>query len=234
MLSPVRRLTFVHVVKQPLVAPAWELPRTAVTRPWGGSYVTLAPTFRADGLDTDSTSRLEVAARWSEHSDTGISLEEVTGLHAVTIARGAPAIPAFGHEFGDTKHRWVTYELTAISRFRHFFPDTEPNVAFQRSLEQPEPVNVLSTGQPPAPRVLATLPAFRWESTAAGNRITRRRRVTVRVELTRPWFVTGEGERLAVVLGAPGAAVEDGAPVTLLGRDPVVAASPVPVRARPR
>lgn len=233
MLSPVRRLTFVHVVKQPLVAPAWELPGTAVTRPAGGSYVTLAPTFRADGLDTDSTARLEVAARWTEFSDTGTTPEAVSGLHAVTIARGAPAIPAFRHELGDTKHRFVTYELTAISRFRHFFPDTEPDAAFQRSLEQPEHVNVLSTARPPAPRVLATLPAFAWESTAAADRITRRRRVTVRVELARPWFVTGEGERLAVVVATPGTPPDDAMPVTLLGRDPVLAAAPVPVVARP-
>ncbi|MEI8407494.1 MULTISPECIES: hypothetical protein [unclassified Kribbella] len=226
MLSPVRRLTFVHVVKRPLVAPVWELPDSAVTRSPGASFVDLAPTFKPTGLDTDSTARLEVGASWTDHSDTGPAEQAVEHLHAVTIARGAPAVPAFRHEFGDTKHRVIKYRLTAISRFRHFFPDSEPDEAFQQSAVQPHTVNVLSSVRPSPPRVLATVPAFAFETSREPDRMTRRRRVALRVELARPWFSTGEGERLAVVV-AP-ASADDTVPATRMGRDPIMASSPVP------
>ncbi|MFD3400079.1 hypothetical protein ACFWUU_05370 [Kribbella sp. NPDC058693] len=225
MLSPVRRLTFVHVVKRPLAAPVWELPESRVARSAGTSFVDLAPTFQPAGLDTDSTARLEVGARWTEYADAGQVEQAVEQLHGVTIARGLPAIPAFRHEFGDSKHRTVTYRLTAISRFRHFFPDSDLDEAFQQSVVQPHTVNVLSSARPPLPRVVGTVPAFAFETAATQDRITRRRRVALRVELARPWFLTGEGERLAVVVAPAGA---EGGTATRMGRDPIMSSSRVP------
>lgn len=238
MLSTVRRLTFIHVVKRPLVEPIWQLPDIAdssgrddslvtLAREPGTAFVTLAPTFEPSGLDTDSTARLEVAARWTEYTDTGSTDESVEQLHAATITRGAPQIPAFRHEFGDTKHRMITYQLTAISRYRHFFPDSETDDAFTRSAIQPHVVNVLSSARPRPPRVLATVPAFEWQTTHEPDRITRTRRVALRVELARPWLLTGEGEQLAVLI-APDGSAGDGIPTTRMGRDPIVVSAPVP------
>ena len=97
-------------------------------------------------------------------------------------------------------------------------------------------MNVLSSVRPPAPVVLGVVPAFRWQRTQAGaDRIEHTRRSQrLRVELARPWFQTGEGEQLAVVL-APGdsspAAASD--LVTRIGRDPLFATPGTPPRPRP-
>ena len=106
---------------------------------------------------------------------------------------------------------------------------------FQRARQQ-EPINILSTARPPAPGVLGVVPAFRWQRTQPGaDRIEHTRRSQrLRVELARPWFQTGEGEQLAVVL-APGdaalAAVSD--LVTRIGRDPLFGTPATPPRPKP-
>lgn len=117
------------------------------------------------------------------------------------------------HEFGDTKHRWVTYTLNALSRFREYFKESEPDSAFEAQLPQ-ERVNILSSARPSPPAVLGVTPAFRWQRTrpAAGRIEHARLGQRLRVELARPWFTTGEGEQLAVIVG-PGA--------TRTGRDPL-------------
>jgi hypothetical protein len=48
------------------------------------------------------------------------------------------------HEFGDTKHRTVTYTLNAISRFWQYFHSTDPDEDFHASLAQ-APVTIPST-----------------------------------------------------------------------------------------
>lgn len=227
LLSPVRRLTFVHVVRRPLAVPRWTLPDPTGERDAGDTSALLAPTFEPTGLDTDSTARLEVAASWTDWSDDGPHAT-AAAVHAATIDRGAPFVAPFRHEFGDTRHRVVSYDLTAITRFRHFFPDTEPDERFQQRAIQAGRVNVLSSGQPKPPTVLATVPAFAWSTTTEPTRLVRRRQVALRVELGRPWFTTGEGELLAVLVAPPATTPDDDLPVSRIGCDPVSATGPTP------
>src|SRR5262249_19647282 len=138
------------------------------------------------------------------------------------------------HEFGDTKHRTVVYTLNATSRFREYFKAAEPESSFQAIKEQ-APVSIRSTARPPAPDVLGVVPAFQLQRTQPGaDRVEHARRSRrLRVELARPWFQTGEGERLAVVL-----APDDTGPasasdlVTRIGRDPLFASPAPPPRPR--
>jgi hypothetical protein len=142
---------------------------------------------------------------------------------------------AIRHEFGDTKHRTVTYTLNATTRYREYFKFTEAESLFRENQEQ-KPVTVQSSVRPPAPVVLGVVPAFTWERTQPGpDRIEHTRRSQrLRVELARPWFVTGEGERLAVVLApddtGPAAASEL---VSRIARDPLFATPAVPPRLAP-
>jgi hypothetical protein len=85
-------------------------------------------------------------------------------------------------------------------------------------------VNILSTARPPRPDVLAVVPSFHWSRTSAADRLESVRSVRLRVEVAAPWYETGEGESLAVVI----AATDQATPVTRAGRDPVVASPPVP------
>jgi len=81
---------------------------------------------------------------------------------------------------------------------------------------------VLSSARPVAPVVKSIVPAFTWQELRENSVITRTRRGSrVRIELARPWFTTGVGESLAVI-------VPDGDPapdllryVTQMGRDPI-------------
>ncbi|WP_328665315.1 hypothetical protein OG905_00280 [Streptomyces sp. NBC_00322] len=226
LLSPVRRIHLVHAVRRPLAEPVWQLPPGAVTRAEHATNAVLRPVFSPTGLNTDSTGRLEISASWREWSNDGDHQQSVDHLHGETIARGDPPALTVRHEFGDSKHRKVTYTLNAISRFRAYFDVADPDKAFRLSRTQ-APVTIPSSARPPGLALLSTTPSFRWQSQATATRIERSRSShRLRVELASPWYETGEGERLAVLVadeaGAPAV------PVTRLARDPVFASAPLP------
>lgn len=119
------------------------------------------------------------------------------------------------HEFGDTKYRRVTYHSVATTRFREYLPDRIAN-GDPAQIQRVEPTelddgpnlklvhHVRSTARPAAPEVVQVLPTFRWERDDSGPvRRHVRRGKAVRVWLRRPWFSSGDGELLGVVL-APG------------------------------
>jgi hypothetical protein len=133
---------------------------------------------------------------------------------------------SFLHQFGDTKHRLVTYTLTAISRFRQYFDQgSEPDADFQLIQAQPV-VNVLSTARPPEVDVDSVVPSFAWTATASGIRIERTRSSwRLRLALRGSWYRTGIGERLAVITSPDGTS-GGSPPFSLLGRDPASATGP--------
>jgi hypothetical protein len=140
------------------------------------------------------------------------------------------------HEFGDTKHRWVFYKATATTRFRDYFaPEltADPANISQSSIERR--VNVLSSARPAIPGLQTAIPAFRWQtSSPASGSQQRQRHGGVRIYLDRPWYSSGDEEKLAVVCWngsltwPPPASAQ--AFVTRWGRDPIwqTAASAAP------
>ncbi|MFF7245896.1 hypothetical protein ACFZBU_18540 [Embleya sp. NPDC008237] len=137
-------------------------------------------------------------------------------------------------EFGDSKHRDVTFTPVATTRFADYFP---PEFARDTDREllsvHGEPVehSVLSSAKPAAPHVLGTFLTLGFETFGSlPDGLERRRRGGgFRVYLSRPWYSSGNGELLAVVLGLEG----DEQPlqahpfITLMGRDPIRGAAPV-------
>ncbi|MBW4709950.1 hypothetical protein KX928_19375 [Roseobacter sp. YSTF-M11] len=133
-------------------------------------------------------------------------------------------------EFGDTRFRLVSYRLQATTRFREYLPpalyakpelvtrlgpvpegdavaigaDDDPGAPVLRELsaERTHKI-VLASEAPNDPRVLYVVPTFRWrrQDTAKGADITRLGN-GLRVWLDRPWFSSGDGELLGVVLHA--------------------------------
>ncbi|MGW1887714.1 hypothetical protein [Streptomyces sp. NPDC001970] len=229
MLSPPRVVHLVHAVRRPLVEPRWRLPSDSIVRTEGDTTAVLHPTFRENGLNTDSTVQVDVAAHWTERSDIGEEEVVVERLHTEPVARGKPQFNPMRHSFGDTKHRTVTYTLTAISRFRDYYHPTEPDTAFQVATTQ-QPVSIVSSARPSPPIVRSVTPAFRWESGPAGpDRLERvRRGQRLRVQLARPWYETGEGERLAVVVADEDPSPEQAEFLTRAGRDPISASPALP------
>ncbi|HEV7647667.1 MAG TPA: hypothetical protein VGP26_05870 [Actinophytocola sp.] len=240
VVTPVRKVYVVHAVKRPLAVPRWSLPQSEIRRTVGATTADLSPTFpngdtngdtNGDpdyGLDTASTGQLEVGAVWREWTDDGERDVTVPHLHRSIIAVGPVPDLRITHEFGDTRHRRVTYTLTAVSRFRQYFHEDDPAADFQLSQPQ-ETVTIPNTARPGPPVVLATGPSFRWQRTESADRVERTRLSRrVRVEVARPWYETGEGERLAVIAARPGHPAEQSRFVSQLGRDPVFATPPLP------
>jgi hypothetical protein len=125
---------------------------------------------------------------------------------AALVAAAAPI-----HRFGDSRHRRVTYRAVSTSRFQSDFP-ADQDLVFTRDSE-PVEVSVPSSAKPPAPKILQVLPTFGWRRERTGTLTSSIRYGRgVRVYLNRPWFASGEGELLGVVLWRrevppPGAAV---------------------------
>lgn len=133
------------------------------------------------------------------------------------------------HEFGDTKFRLVRYRVRATTRFREYLPaaiydqrdlvtrlgpvaegmgvkvgaDDDPGapVLLDAAADRFHTI-VPATAPPEDPAVLYTVPTFRWQTiggSANALDITRFGN-GLRVWLDRPWFTSGTGELLGVVM----------------------------------
>jgi hypothetical protein len=101
---------------------------------------------------------------------------------------------------------------------------------FTRTTEDPVPLTVKSSARPDAPKVLYVIPTFRWSGTAGAS--STRLGGGLRVYMERPWWSSGGGELLGVVLAKtpPPAGAEDRlAPyVTRWGLDPLFKGASLP------
>jgi hypothetical protein len=167
------------------------------------------------------------------------------------------------HALGDTRFRLIKYRIRATTRFREYFPssiyDDQDNVTRlgpvatgERMILPPEddcgaPVllnstigsngqsRVLASSAPAAPQVMYVVPTMRWEANekSDGHDVTRQGN-GLRVWLDRPWFSSGDGELLGVVISQTGngdfVRIEKDIEqfVTQWGRDPFWASSSLP------
>lgn len=165
------------------------------------------------------------------------------------------------HEFGDTKYRKVRYKAVATSRFKEYFPPgtklTRESDVIERHVW-----NSARPEAPKLQYVIPTFGWSKWPTTASPNAKimeepraramaiasgtpkpsaitgpvkglnTRRSGGGLRVYMERPWFSSGEGELLGVVLRhGPEPASEKGDTlrpyVTQWGKDPIWGTNPV-------
>lgn len=227
VLTPPRLLNVVHAVRRPLNKPIGNL--QAKREPGGTSAVISDPTQPFLGLDRDSTMQVDVVATWKEWIDASDPIQTEEVVISLPLGLDDPALMPIQHEFADTKHRKVSYRITARSRFRQYFDESDDDAAFTRS-EVLGPVMVPNTVRPTPPIVLSVVPAFeRLERIAPpliaadvfGMDIFRQRNGSiVRVELGGPWYTTGEGEMLGLVVGAgllPPMTRNGSSPITAMG-----------------
>jgi hypothetical protein len=234
LITPARAVTLVHALRQPIWEPGTDLRLDPQEREPGQTFAILDPVPGFLRLDANSTSQLDIGAEWKERSDDGAPPKVTSAtVQTVGIDRGDTALKdELRHEFGDTRHRDVTYTLTAVTRFRQYFKrgeEAQDPDAFVVRTPLTVPVNIRSTARPAPPVVLAARPAFVWKESAEsgpGVATLRRQRLggRLRVELARPWYQTGDGERLAVILwDRTGVAPPEGLRglITQVGRDPI-------------
>lgn len=104
-----------------------------------------------------------------------------------------------------------------------------------RETTQSRSLDILNSARPAAPKVLYVVPTFGWSSTSQvnGRSFTSARTGRgLRVYLDRPWWSSGEGELLGVVLwgGANSLAPDHLKPyVTQWGTDPIFQANQIPL-----
>lgn len=222
MLTPFRRVTFTHAVQQPLVVP--DMTQVVSSRSLGDTFAV----FRGPIANhAKSTGRLDVLGEWTEDVDLvtddeprmrafGSELHYRAQAFGFEIRRSDDQAEVHSHgarhEFGDTKYRRIVYNSVATTRFREFLsPElTEPLTNIQRVEQTADPGGTLKAGlehhipssaRPAAPEVLYALPTFRWVRNDDGpQRRHVRHGKAVRVWLRRPWFSSGDGEQLGVVL----------------------------------
>jgi hypothetical protein len=220
-VTPWRDITVVHAVQRPLRAPEFKS-LAAYRDTIGETYATLV----ADPMlvDGKSTVKLDILADWQEPRDDPLidpspqgSLPKIIHGHAHVLE--APVEPSdksvlFGirqsrlHQLGDTKYRRITYTAAATTRFREYFPRAGVDSG-KLDITRPGPastIDVPSTARPDAPKILYVIPVFEWTGRRTGNTTkSERRGGWLRVYMDRPWFSSGAGELLGVVVvgGSP-------------------------------
>jgi hypothetical protein len=106
--------------------------------------------------------------------------------------------------FGDTKHRWVDYNIQAATRYSEYFAKIlaqDSKLPVARESNWIERVNILSTSRPKPPVIDYVIPTFEWIRTQDANTILHRRLGGgLRIYIKRPWFSSGDDEMLAILL----------------------------------
>lgn len=242
-LSPFEPISLVHAVPRPVLPPLNTL-LFAIPRKHAETGVSFAGVI---DVHAPSTDRINAEASWSEWSDDlaadGPVREnrEAVPFHAqvdpdedmMLLAASDETIswPGVGtvrvhrarHEFGDTRHRIVDYAFRATTRFREYFPpEMLASIESRSVVGAATQLNLPSSAAPPAPIVDSVIPLFRWDKVTDPGQpfgIRRRRRAGLRIYLQRPWYRTGDGEQLAIILSssAEGAGVH----ASVWGSDPV-------------
>lgn len=184
-----------------------------------------------------------------------LEFEDLAVLAAVDAQFDVPSVGPVRfhrsvHRFGDTKHRDVRYRFRASTRFREYFdpatlapapvdptlpPDADRAEDDGRSVVGPLRVlDIPSSARPAAPAVHSVVPLFLWDEGTEPEQplaVRRRRRAGVRIYLERPWFSSGSGELLGVLLAPGGIDNDDMTWVSQWGADPVWSSAPVAKRA---
>ncbi len=222
MVTPHRVLTLLHAVQRPLAEP--QLTSVGLSpRGYGETKAELTADISYDGK---STGKLAVAAAWETPVDNPAEDEPRDGKDGrpapvpgkASIAELITDRPGHNvlsgqklvHEFGDTKHRVVRYRVTAVSRFREFYPVDMGPEKFVR--EGPErTLSIPSSARPAVLEAVYAIPAFRWNRRSDGTTYVSERQTLTRVYIQRPWYSSGEGELVAVVL-PPGSIGGGGVP----------------------
>lgn len=259
MFSPWREITFIHAIQQPISAvgtqPYPSIKNLTISRDFGANFALLNSRLMVHGPSTD---KLDIEAEWTEWIDdvtytdplatakddvqripTKGKVFHFTTLYAVyeyvfgEFVKDNP-FKAIQHKFNDTKHRKVIYKSIATTRYREYFyqliEDKKEAFKLTRESVVSNVMNIPSSARPVAPQLEYVIPTFEWDRAEKGSLIVTGRVSGLRIYLRRPWYSSGEGEQLGVVLGLN---LTDNirsmnVPVTTWGTDPTKLSASLP------
>jgi hypothetical protein len=259
-LTPFEEVTLVHAVSRPIEAPRPTVIR-AVRTAEGTTDVALVgavdvhgpstETLTAEARWTDPIDDPGLPAPDRRRTTAIAFTSPVRENEDLAVVYPGPdanvSVPGVGpvrlhsavHRLGDTRHHTIRYRFRAATRFREYF-DPElitpagPDDDGQSVIGPETELEVPSSARPTAPIVAGVLPLFRWEAGTEPEQPVarrRRRRAGVRIYLERPWYSSGKGELLGVLLAPGGNDSAVTAPVSRWGADPVWVSAPVARRA---
>jgi hypothetical protein len=199
-----------------------------------------------DEPHTSATSAIAFRTHVRPYEDLALLSNASKDVEATLPQDGRVVIHSARHELHDTLHHVVSYRFRASTRFREFFAPAliqppaagDPLDDGQSAVGPILAIAVPSSARPAPPIVHSVIPLFRWSDTAEPEQPLARRRVRgtgVRIYLERPWYSSGNGELLGVLLApggndAFGPPAEDGSGfpfVSKWGADPIWLAAPV-------
>lgn len=209
-VASVRHLQLIHALER---VPTPTLTKSVVDRKPNDHSA--QPTFTFTSFSR-SVGRVDVVAWWADPIDDGISADGVTYKdtkvpvgekryladaahdgHRVEV--DSVANVSINQTFPDTKHHVVDYQLSLTTKFNGFFEESPPATTLVAHA-----VCVPNAAVPPPPIVHGIRPLIKLQPSAEGTVSTLKRLGhAVRVWLERPWFSTGDGEQLAIILDTP-------------------------------
>ena len=157
----------------------------------------------------------------------GYSSSNTTGqLDLLHDERGV--LRASNYSFNDSIARRITLRLYAASRYQSYFPKTTQATQFETVDQAKDAVVWLkNTATPDVVAVDRIVPLFNWQPLPHDqDRLgwAVKRSCKLRIYLKRPWFTTGEGEQLAIVLSKESAislALSNDPTISAWGADPI-------------
>ena len=271
MFSPWRTLTFVHAIQQPatqITTGTKKLPvinELSSSKNFGDTFAGININLEVHG---PSTGVVDIKADWVDWVDDGFSVNEdgcskishkakvyhYTSLYQVNnyVFGDFPLkninnnpFKAPPHQFNDTRHRFVNYTVIASTRYKEYFFNLikEKGDGFKITRESNiiTNTNILSSARPLAPQVAYVIPIFEWAREPKGDTLYTVRASGLRVYLKRPWFTSGQGEKLGIVVlplgyNSPYKQSDTSALnpfVTTWGSDPTKLSAPMPTNTFP-
>ena len=223
-LTPSVDVRLVHAVPAPVRPPRLSA-MSLFLRPPGRSVAAFTGLVDVHGSSTDM---VVVRASWTEQVDdvTAAGPQEVSKSDVVVrspvgerqrtgvlflfdFQPSGPLAQALGgvgfhkmlQTFEDTHYRRVTYVPAGTTRYAEYF---EPSQLPEQTVEgEPVVLDIPSSARPAAPVVLDAVPLLRWEAETEPDEPFAWRQVRrsgVRIWLARPWFSSGDGELLGVLV----------------------------------
>jgi hypothetical protein len=126
--------------------------------------------------------------------DTDDSCPSSSGCSSAST--GSAPCPTANLPFRDARYRRVELAMSGVSRYESVISNKTARTTANRKIL----CDFLSTAVPPVPNVEYVLPTFEWQFGKKFHQHTQTRKCGLSVMLNRPWFASGEGEQLAVLV----------------------------------
>lgn len=209
MLTPGRTLYLVHATQKPLKKPEIKV-ATVYERVFGGTNAGID--FKNVYYHAHTTSKVDIHGEWKMwqdnlNEDGPVLLDQRKTV--VTLQEENPTDDKLSgqhlDEFGDTKYRLMNYIPTATTLYKEYMPPDRKDTNDKLIRRGPaKELHILSTKRPDTVDLLYVVPSFKWveetKELVGGVVTSTRRGGGLRVYMKRPWYSSGNGELLGVVL----------------------------------